>query len=59
VLYGEVNNVENLQVKFDGFVQSDVLLTVPTYLPMSLFKIFKVSNYFNNIQIITFHKKQY
>jgi hypothetical protein len=29
VLYGEVNKVENLLVKFDTFVQSDELLTVP------------------------------
>jgi hypothetical protein len=28
VLYGAVNKVENLLVKFDSFVKSDVLLTV-------------------------------
>jgi hypothetical protein len=28
VLYHEVNNIENLQVKFDSFVKPDVLLSV-------------------------------
>jgi hypothetical protein len=28
VLYGKVNKVENLLVKFDSFVKTDVLLTV-------------------------------
>jgi hypothetical protein len=28
MLYGEVNKVENLLLKFDRFVQSDVLLTM-------------------------------
>jgi hypothetical protein len=32
VLYDELNKVDNLLVKFDSFVLSDVLLTVPTCL---------------------------
>jgi hypothetical protein len=31
VLYGELNEVENLLVKFDSFVWFDVLLTVLIY----------------------------
>jgi hypothetical protein len=36
VPYAEVNNVVNLQVKFDSFVWSDVLLTVPNTLYSNL-----------------------
>jgi hypothetical protein len=40
VLYGEVNNVENLLVTFDSFIWSDVLLTVHTIAHRHLIAIY-------------------